>query len=182
MTRGWKTIRNFAVTAAILAAFFWLWGVYLSPETCVLRSMEELGFAPCEIVSELTFPNGNREYLMKNTQGKYAIHGAKRVLGLFWATSGGATGMDFDSRGKNCPAYFTWGGGADSKYVLCKRFDPAIDKVVWYAEDGTPYPAGDWHDDIVWRLVPEAVPGDHYTAWSGDNLVYGFDGVNEVQY
>lgn len=98
MTRGWKTIRNFAVTAAILAAFFWLWGVYLSPETCVLRSMEELGFAPCEIVSELPFPNGNREYLMKNTQGKYAIHGAKRVLGLFWATSGGATGMDFDSR------------------------------------------------------------------------------------
>ena len=52
MTRGAKTVRNFGIMLAVLAAAFWQSPLYFKSDSCVMASMESLGFSPCEIICE----------------------------------------------------------------------------------------------------------------------------------
>ena len=156
MTRGKKTIRNLAVTAAVLALYVWMTGGFLSPADCVMTSMEQIGFAPCAIVREEVIGR-TRVYLLRNAQGLYAVHGVRRGL-LLWYADGGETHMDLKAhRTAGAPGGNAWGAHEDYSYALFVRDDETVDTAVWTAPDGQICRASDWVQDCVLVLVPGQV-------------------------
>lgn len=146
MTRGAKTVRNFGIMLAVLAAAFWQSPLYFTSDSCVMDSMESLGFSPCEIICEDSYA-GNHIYVLRNKNDAYAIHETQRI-GPFWKTAGGATGMDFSSRDGG-PLFVTQSGNDTASYIVCKRLSPEIAWVEWrWAYDQT-VRADDWTQDIL---------------------------------
>lgn len=156
MTRAMKTIRNLAVTAAVLAAYAWLSGGFLTPVGCVMTSMEQLGFTPCEILREDTV-GAERLYVLRSAGGQYAVHSARRGL-LFWHAGGGETHMDLEQRrADGAPGVDAWGVRETYSYALFVRDDDTVDTAAWTDSDGQIYRACDWTRNCTLVLAPGQV-------------------------
>ena len=169
MTRKAKTVRNLAVTAALLLAWSWCSNWYLDPARCVSDSLRQLYFMPHEVLLYVEGEPGERIYLAAGEDNTIAVHRTQRHFGIFWSPGSGGTGIQVRT---DAPLFVTSGSRGERCYAVFYRVDPAIASVQVTA-DGAGYETAEWAQDFAMLAWTGSSRDAVYRAYDRDGqLVY----------